>query len=152
VAIDGSEFFTFWQSGVQGLALRSSDWKEGSNSTEQMTWLREELEQSRMTKQFLFVYVDCDPRELADTLKRRLARGKALCIFGPSKNDTFEEVVLYSFEDDDNKSIRSTDSEEDEQDNHSTRMIGVHQIGLQWIIVEGRDEDWKLEYTPIEIT
>lgn len=151
VLIDGSEFFTFWHSGVQGLALRSSDWMGASDCDEQLTWLREELEQSRMTKQYLFVYVDCDPRELPDPLTKRLARGKTLCVFGPSEKDAFEEKVLYNHQDDDNASVRSTDSEEDEQDNHSTRLIGNPQNGLQWIIVEGRDEECKLEYTPIEL-
>jgi len=152
VLIDGSKFFTFWQTGVQGLALRSSDWKAESNDGEQLTWLREELEQSRMTKQFLFVYVDCDPRELPDAVTRRLARGRTLCIFGPSEKDTFESQVFYNYEDDDNASVRSTDSEEDEQDNHITRMVGTAENGLQWIIVEGRDGDWKMEYTPIDLS
>jgi hypothetical protein len=104
-----------------------------------------------MTKQYLFVYVDCDPRELPDPLTKRLARGKTLCLFGPSEKDAFEEKVLYNHQDDDNASVRSTDSEEDEQDNHSTRLIGNPQNGLQWIIIEGRDEECKLEYTPIEL-
>lgn len=149
VVIDGSAFFTFWLSGVQGLALRSSDWTTETDDGEQLTWLREELEQSRMTKQFLFVYVDCDPRDIPDTLSRRLARGKSLCIFGPAE-DTFESTIVYNCEDDDNASVRSTDSEEDEQDNHLTRMVGNAVNGLQWIVIKGRDEDWKLEFTPIE--
>lgn len=151
VVIDGSTFFTFWYSGVQGLALRSRDWTTEANDGEQVVWLREELEQSRMTKQFLFVYADCDPRDIPDSVARRLARGRTMCIFGPSEKDSFESQVFYNYEDDDNASVRSTDSEEDEQDNYLTRMVGTSVNGLQWIIVEGRDEEWNMEFTPIEL-
>lgn len=151
VVIDGSIFFSFWQSGIEGLALCSSDWETDSSDEEQLIWLRDELEQSRAAKQYLFAYVDCDPRDLPDALARRLARGRTLCIFGPSEKDTFEDLVVYNYQDD-NASVRSTDSEEDEDDNHVTRLIGTAVCGLQWIIVESREDDWKMEFTPVELS
>jgi Protein kinase domain len=150
VLIDGSTYFTFWQSGVQSLAIRSSDWMSTPVGEEPSQWLREELEQCRLSKQHLFVFVDCDPRDLPDALTKRLARAGALSIMGPSEKDTFDTNIFYDYRDDDNASVRSTDSEEDEQDNHTTRILGTPQNGLEWIIIEEREE-WKLEFMPVAL-
>jgi 3-phosphoinositide dependent protein kinase-1 len=150
VLIDGSTYFTFWQSGVQGLAIRSSDWASTPVNEEHLHWLRDELEQNRMAKQHLFVFVDCDPRELPDALTKRLVRAGALAVMGPSEKDTFDTNIFYDYRDDDNASVRSTDSVEDEDDNRTTRLLGTLQNGLELIIIEEREE-WKLEFMPIEL-
>ena len=148
VVVDGSTFFTFWQSGIQGLALRSSDWKTDSTDGEQLTWLREELNESN-DKAVPICFCRLRPRGVPEAVVKRLTRGRTLCIFGSSETDTFETVVEYNYTDADNASVRSTDSEEGEEDNHITRVVGTQVNGLQWIIVEDR-EDWKMEFTPIE--
>jgi hypothetical protein len=103
-----------------------------------------------MAKQHLFVFVDCDPRELPDALTKRLARAGALAVMGPSEKDTFDTNIFYDYRDDDNASVRSTDSVEDEDDNRTTRLLGTLQNGLELIIIEEREE-WKLEFMPIEL-
>ena len=107
ILCDGSEHFSFWCCGAQGIALRSADFvvapttippnggdeatttagggaTDDDGGVDQDSWLREELEQSRTAEHHLFVFADCDPRSLPSPFLRRLARGKALCLFGIS--------------------------------------------------------------------
>jgi len=65
---DGAMFFSFWSHGGQGLVLRSSDFigvsTEMAQTCDQAAWLRQELEQSRMTRHHSYAFVDCDPDDL----------------------------------------------------------------------------------------
>jgi serine/threonine protein kinase len=154
VMADGSSFFSFWHSGVQGVVIRSSDWLSDDAENpdildEQLRWIREEMEQCRMSKHQLFAFVDCDPRDLPETLSKRLARGATLCLFGPSKDGPYDTRFRYDGQDD-NASVRSTDSEEDEHDSHTMRVIGTRESGLHCVTIEER-ESWKLAFSPLEL-
>ena len=70
--------------------LVTNEWKR----SDQMLWLKEILEQSKLTQHHVFAFVDCDPKHLPEALLLRLHRGKTLCIFGPSgEKDAFYESV-----------------------------------------------------------
>jgi hypothetical protein len=151
VAHDGSAFFTFWLTGVQCIAIQSSHVSEDSA---QMGWLQEQLEQVRMSKHPFFLFCDTDPRDLPSVLLKRLARGRALCLVGVSKDITsFETVVEYTCNepsDDDDASIRSTDSEEDDKDNFTMKMQGSQENGLRWITVHEEPDNWDIEFKLVE--
>merc|ERR1711935_1055653 len=100
-----------------GLILQSSELQDENSS--QMLWLREQMEQSRMAKPQLFCFCDCDPRDLSPIVQKRLARGRSLCLMGLSKTgNPIDLKVKYSENEtvDDDVSVKSTDSEEDESD------------------------------------
>lgn len=148
---DGSTFFTFWHSGVQGVVLREKDFSAASGADvkgDQFRWLREQMEQCRLMKQRLFVFVGSDARDLPKFLLKRLSRGKVACLFGPSKDDMcFQDVVSYQAnENNDDASVRSTDSDEDDADNHTMELVGCKVNGIQWITVEDGG-DWEKEFT-----
>jgi len=178
VVHDGSTFFTFWMSGVQCIALRSSSLiaNNGDDDT-QMYWLREQLEQVRMSKHPLYVFVDADPRTLPQRVLKKLARGRALCLYGlvvpspPSdqeydnkKNVVWESTIAYKANEtisaggdgvgsceDDAVSIRSTDSEEDEADSFIMKVTATCANGLRWITVEEEPDKWSSEFKEIEL-
>jgi hypothetical protein len=123
VVHDGSAFFTFWMMGVQCIAVQSSNVSEEST---QMAWLREHLEQVRMSKHPFFTFCDTDPRDLPASLLKRLTRGRALCLMGVSKDATsFDTEVSYTCNeatDDEDASIRSDNSEEDDRDSFTNEI------------------------------
>jgi hypothetical protein len=85
VVHDGSAFFTFWILGVQCIALQAAtmiDSESPSSSSLQVQWLREQLEQVRMSKHPFFVFVDAHPNQLDQLVLKKLARGRTLCLFG----------------------------------------------------------------------
>ena len=95
---DGSSFFSFWSCGGQGIILRGKDFLQDGNTSmreEQMKWLRQELEQSQMTRHHAFVFVDTDPRELPTYLLRILAKGRILCLFGVADGPLSESEYEY---------------------------------------------------------
>lgn len=139
IVIDGSNFFSFWFNGIECIALQSSDISEDGK---QMRWLREELEQCRMARYQLFAFVDTDPRGLPQRLLKRLARGKVQAVFGPSnEGEEFEKIVAYQpNEVVDDASIKSTDSDEDENDEHIMKLMGTNQNGVRCITVADREQ------------
>ena len=133
---DGSSFFSFWSCGGQGIVLRGKDFLQDGNALmreEQMKWLRQELEQSQMTRHHAYVFVDTDPRNLPPHLIRSLAKGRILCLFGLADGPPFESEYEYgalkegepgksgiktrltdkemAYDDDDNISVSSDESE-----------------------------------------
>lgn len=152
VVHDGSACFTFWKSGVQCIALKSA----AIHDNYQISWLREQLEQVRMSKHPLYIFVDSDPSKLPLAVLKKLARGRALCIFGllPSADAAafFESTVEYEANESvDDASIRSTDSEDDDTDNFTTRLIATCANGLQWITVDEEPDKWTAEFERIEL-
>jgi hypothetical protein len=146
---DGSSFFTFWHSGVQGVVLREKDFVGVAGrdvNADQFRWLREQMEQCRLMKQRLFVFVGSDARDLPDFLVKRLARGKVACLFGPSKDETYQIDASYEAnERHADSSVRSTNSDEDDGDNHTMQLVGCKANGIQWITVEDGG-DWEKEF------
>merc|ERR1712228_244325 len=41
------------------------------------------------------VFVDCDPKLIPESVMRRLARGKTLCVFGPSVESAYKGKYYY---------------------------------------------------------
>lgn len=98
---DGASFYSFWSCGGQGLVLRSSDFKNVeakiAQNREQAMWLKQELEQSRMTRHHVFAFVDCNPDQLPSWLIRLLTKGRTLCLFGINdKASVIDKVTTYS--------------------------------------------------------
>lgn len=150
VIADGTKFFSFWTSGIECVALASSSLSEDS---QQMKWIREELEQCRMAKYHMFVFVDTDPRNLPELLMKRLARGKVhlLCGLSNDENGLRTSVSYQANEELDDASIKSIDSEEEEQENHVMGVVGSHENGLRYITVQDR-ELWGLEFKPVSLS
>ena len=155
VCHDGSAFFTFWLRGVQCLALST---KVGAaEDSEQIAFVREQLEMVRLSKHPLFVFSDKDPQSFPERILKRLARGRTLTLFGPAEENTSGSRVRYTAneevlndETNDNMSIRSTESEEDEnRDNFTMKIESLSESGLQWITVEPEPDMWDSEFEPI---
>jgi hypothetical protein len=178
VVHDGSTYFTFWLSGVQCLAIQSSTLiaPDGTGTSqddsEQIFWLREQLDLVRISKHPCYVFVDCDPRRLPRRVLKRLARGRTLCLMGPlppklvsSSDDhadssssansipsSVELVLDYKANEVvDDATIRSTDSEEDEKDDFKMKIKASCANGLHWILVEEEPDVWDIEFKPIEL-
>ena len=111
------------------------------------------MEQSRMAKPQLFCFCDCDPGELPPIVTKRLARGRSLCLMGLSKTgQPVDYKVKYVANEtiDDDTSVKSTDSEEDEGDHSTMRVYGTTMNGLRWITVD-EQEEWYSEFERIEM-
>lgn len=97
---NGENFYAFWSRGGQGLVLSSKDFVnvdyETAQNCDQMEWLKQELEQSRMTKHHLFAFVDCDPNQLPPWLIRRLSKGRVMCLFGIAEGEAYVKEYEYS--------------------------------------------------------
>jgi len=93
---DGSDFFSFWICGIQGIVLRSADFFSHQGiKGEQIEWLKEELEQSRVARHRTFAFVDCDVTKVPPSWMKMLARGRTLCISGISTGDNIENIYTY---------------------------------------------------------
>jgi len=150
VIIDGSTFFSFWLGGTEFIALQSNEVDENGK---QMQWIREELEQCRMARYPIFAFVDTDPKCLPQRLMKSLARGKVEMICGPVKEEEGSETVV-SYEANeilDDISIKSTDSDEDDADNHLMKVVGTKENGLRSITITDRD-DWHVEFQPVHLS
>jgi len=148
---DGTVHYSFWLNGFQGLLLQSSGLRDENSS--QMLWLREQMEQSRMAKPKVFCFCDCDPRDLPEIVQKRLARGRVLSLMGSSKTESPIDYKINYFENetlDDDASVKSTDSEEDEDDRATTRVYGTNTNGLRWITVDEKKE-WHSAFEEIEM-
>lgn len=159
VANDGTDaFYSAWYWSVQCITISAAPAQMTSNSTPQMRWLREELEASRMSKHPLFVFTDGDPRDLPDFVQKRIARGRTGALIGHCRNSegpSFLDRLKYNHKldgkvskgkdgDADNTSIRSTDSDDEDMDDHATKIMGSRESAVRWITVE-ESGDWKQE-------
>jgi len=149
VIIDGSKFFSFWLRGMECVALQSDSLEEEGL---QMKWLRGELEQCRMAKYIMFVFVDTDPRTLSPLLVKRITRGKAHLLSGLSfeDSDLSTKVTYQCNETLDDISIKSTESDEDDIENHTMTIVATQTNGLRRITVTDR-EAWQEEFQVIEV-
>jgi 3-phosphoinositide dependent protein kinase-1 len=148
VVHDRSAFFSFWLMGVQCIALQSSQVQEDSHQT---AWLREQLEIVRMSKHPLFVFADMDPLSLPKVTLKRLARGRTLALFGVTKKMPYQQVVKYEANETcDDGSIRSSSSEEDENDEFAMKVFGTSENGLRWIKVDEEPDSWKETFEKID--
>lgn len=144
---DQASFFSFWSCGGQGLMIRSKDILEvhykTARESEQMLWLKQELEQSRMTRHHQFAFVDCDPNMLPDWFLRFLLKGRVLCLFGITSGENYEHefVLSQSFDKDstpssDDVSVTSSDSDTIENEHFCMRIVGRGDSSLKCINLE----------------
>jgi serine/threonine protein kinase len=152
---DGSVFYSFWLNGFQGIVIQKSGFDVSENSgiedTLQMKWLKEQMEQARMAKQQLFCFCDCNPHDLPALVLKRLARGRVLCLYGASEED-LDYTLSYAPNEtvDDDVSVKSTDSVEDDQDAQTMRVISSSKNGLEWLTVDEK-EKWQTSFEDIDI-
>jgi hypothetical protein len=148
---DGSVYYSFWLNGFQGMILQSSDFHDEDSL--QMKWIREQMEQSRMAKPQLFCFCNCDPNDLPSLVVKRLARGRVLSLMGLSKSgQPLDYKVKYTANEtlDDNMSVKSTDSTEDDDYNSTMRVYGSSMNGLRWLTVD-ENEEWFSEFQLVEM-
>jgi len=118
-----------------------------------MVWLREQLEAARMSKHVLFVFVDGDPRDLPKFVQKRIARGRASALIGhcrESDGPSFTTRLKYDHKTDGNAcvgteddfSIRSTGSDDEDMDDHVTEIMGSRENAIRWITIQ-EDNEWK---------
>jgi len=72
---------------------------------------------------------------------------------GSSKTESPIDYKINYFENetlDDDASVKSTDSEEDEDDRATTRVYGTNTNGLRWITVDEKKE-WHSAFEEIEM-
>jgi len=152
---DGSSFFAFWSRGGQGLVLRSSDFlgvDSGiAQKCEQLQWLKQELEQSRMTRHHIYAFVDCSPEKLPEWLIRMLTKGRVMCLFGPhSDSAAMEKEYTYecSVNDGEKSDDRSLDGDNDDDDSLSSAENVADDDECKMIIIargDGTLRSWRLE-------
>jgi hypothetical protein len=155
VVHDGTTYVTFWKMGIQCIAISPLQ----SDDDLQFSWLKQQLEQVRLSKHPLFVFLACDPDDLSTLWLKKLAQSRSLCIFGVSNYSEMEESVL-SFvrtssvvykanEMVDDQSIRSTDSNEDDSDSFVTKVISTCANGLHRISVDEEPDKWTVEFEAV---
>ncbi len=143
---DGSAFYAFWSRGGQGLILCASDFVDIdpniSKKCEQTLWLKQELEQSKMTQHHTFAFVDCDPDSLPSWLIQLLAKGRVMCLFGSNGElkSCEREIVCstkedYEDVDEDDVSMSSMESGADEEE-HTMKIIGRGDGSLRCLQLE----------------
>lgn len=152
---DGSVYYTFWLSGFQFIVIQKAGFEcpngDSVDDTLQMKWLREQMEQSRMAKPQLFCFCDCDPRELHPMVLKRLARGRVLCLFGVAGEELDYKMSYAANEKlEDDASVKSTDSKEDDDDAHTMRVVASNKNGIQWLKVDEK-EKWSTEFESIDM-
>ena len=100
--------------------------------------------------------MDQDPRKLPEYVQKRLARGRTNAVIRHCEEsddhaflarlnyDHKEDGAVQPHADDDNSSIRSTLSEDDENDDYSMKAMGCRSNAVRWITVS-EDGEWKQE-------
>lgn len=147
------DFYSAWYWAVQCITISSINEQVKSNRTPQMVWLREQLEAARMSKHVLFVFVDGDPRDLPKFVQKRIARGRASALIGhcrESDGPSFTTRLKYDHKTDGNAcvgteddfSIRSTGSDDEDMDDHVTEIMGSRENAIRWITIQ-EDNEWK---------
>lgn len=152
---DGSSYFTFWRMGVQCIAISPSQ----VNKELQFSWLKQQLEQVRLSKHPFFVFLASDPDDLSPFWQKKLAQSRCLCILGVPKYAAIEgsiltavhtSTVVYSANEMvDDQSIRSTDSDEDDKDCFVTKVISTCASGLHKITVDEEPDKWTIDFEVI---
>jgi hypothetical protein len=147
---DGCCYYTFWLNGFQGIVLQSSEFQ--NEDSLQMKWLQEQMEQSRMAKNRVFCFCDCDPKDLPTIVLKRLARGRVVALVGHSMGEDYKDVIEYRANEklDDDSSVKSTESDEDDSDNAKMEILGSSTNGLRWITVEETDDKWYSTFEAVQ--
>eukprot|EP00980_Cylindrotheca_fusiformis_P005339 scaffold1138_cov128-Cylindrotheca_fusiformis.AAC.21 len=147
---DGTCFYTFWMHGFQGIVLQASELQQ-ENSL-QMKWLREQMEQSRMAKHRVFCFCDCDPKDLPPMALKRLARGRVVALFGHAVREDYKDIIEYRANEklEDDSSVKSSDSKEDDNDNAKMEILGSRTSGLQWITVDEKNDRWRCSFESVQ--
>jgi 3-phosphoinositide dependent protein kinase-1 len=152
---DGTAFCSFWILGVQCLALCTNPDKVQPDS-DQIVWLREQLEQSRMSKHPVFGFTDRNPRTLPLRVTKRLARGRTLALIGPCQDHelggSYTDTVTYDANETvDDCSIKSNESQEDDGDGFTMKVEASSENGLRWIVVDPEPDSWHTSFEPVTI-
>jgi len=162
---DGTSFFSFWSCGGEGLVLRARDFLQAKTERaqkEQMVWLRERVEQSRVARHHAFAFVDCDIKELPTYVLKTLAKGRVLCLFGISSGRTTDSKYTYSSSNDDtpivSKDVQDAKTSlKDSTDPNSSSDSDAERSSHTMIIVQRGDSSlccitleeygvWKIKY------
>ena len=185
VVHDGSAFFSAWCMGVQCLAIQQQQTQGeeltdherqqsalDNDNSEQSKWIREWAEQVRLSKHPLFVFSNGDPRQIPPRMLKRLARGRALVLFGvateidptntangiPSFPLTYTSSCAYTVPpkdkrkegEDDVDSICSDKSDkDDERDSFTMKIVASCENGLRYLSVDDEPDSWKERFEPI---
>jgi len=88
ILADGSDFYTFYCGGCQGIVVNGELIIDPSvdpeKSAEQSKFISQELEQSRMCQHHTFVFTDVDTRRLPEAFTEKVAKSRVCAILGPS--------------------------------------------------------------------
>ena len=156
-------FVQAWRLGVQCLVLQSIP--NDDDAREQLRWIREHMEQCRLSKHPLIAFVNGDPREMPLGVVKRLARGRTLLLSGLTK-DSFATQIHYHAneliprnshaadvgEADDAESLRSVDSDEEDEsrDSFTMHMHGHGQAGVLSIKIDTEQPDtWDCAFRDV---
>ncbi|GAX22737.1 hypothetical protein FisN_5Hh005 [Fistulifera solaris] len=159
-----STFVQAWRLGVQCLVLQAA--QNFDESSEQIKWIREQAEQCRLSKHPLLAFVNGDPRGLPLTVVKRLARGRTLLLSGLSPNSHISRVQYHANElvskncqtgidgdMDDAISLRSVDSDEEEEsrDSFSMQVQSHGRAGVLKISIDTKQHDtWNCDFHAVE--
>ena len=88
VLADGGGFYTFYCGGVHGIVivgkLLTCPEADMARATEQVSFLTQELEQSKMCQHHTFIFCDVDPRLLPESFCEKVASSRVCAILGPA--------------------------------------------------------------------
>lgn len=176
---DGKNFFSIcFSRSVQGLIVCkdglsfASDDDVGEKSSEQKIWLEEELEQSRVSRNSAFGFVNDDPHKLDEKTLAKLARGRLKCIFGTRSSSVGDENESQSFgssyeenkfiltpeEDNAMEKEEDSDYESDEEKDgwerepkeaHDMTLLSTHR-GCFLVSLKEETGDWKYEHIEVK--
>ncbi len=141
---DGESFFSFWSCGGQGIVLRASDFVGDSSfdsrKCEQMDWLREQLEQSEITRHHTYAFIDSSPELLPKWLIKKMAKGRVQCLFGVANGQLKEFSYIY-------RQSKPAENDKDADDDESQSSTEIDEERKMKIIQYGDASIrcWKLE-------
>ena len=129
------------------------------NDNSQISWLKQQLEQVRLAKYPLFVFISSNVCDISPFILKKLAQGRALCVFALSPYVSEDESLMSTVvrsniayeanEIVDDVSIRSTESLEDEKDNFTTKIMSTCASGLHWIAVDEEPDKWTVDFEAV---
>jgi len=88
IVADGTDFFSFYCGGCQGIVINGAlvvdPSEDPERSQEQNAFISMELEQSRMCQHHTFVFTETDTRKLPEWFTEKVAKSRVCAILGPS--------------------------------------------------------------------
>jgi len=92
VMADGTDFFVFYSGGIQGIVICGelvvNPDADKARYEDMMSFLSQELEQSRMCQHHTFVFTDVDTRRLPVSFFEKVSKSRVCAIMGPSEAGT----------------------------------------------------------------